>query len=135
MPVSALPHSSDAVDAVETILEYPDNRLLVDLCGEYDRNLAQIEHSLSLQILRRGNQLALMGEEASRRRGAEVLDGLYERLEKGQVLEPGDIDGALRMRMTLPQGPEQMEMFGGGALEIETRKKVIRPRTDAQKAY
>ena len=35
-------------DIQETILEFPDNRLLIDLCGEFDRNLAQIEHKLSV---------------------------------------------------------------------------------------
>ena len=43
-------------------VEFPDNRLLIDLCGPYDANLAQIEKSLGVQIVRRGNQLAVVGE-------------------------------------------------------------------------
>ena len=44
------------------VVEFPDNRLLIDLCGEYDRNLAEIENQkLGVQILRRGNQLARSG--------------------------------------------------------------------------
>jgi len=35
-------HPEEATPA-ETLLEFPDNRLLIDLCGEVDRNLAQIE--------------------------------------------------------------------------------------------
>ena len=30
---------------------------------------------------------------------------------------------------------QQMEMFRGGAVEIKTRKKLVEPRTEAQKAY
>ena len=55
----------------EALLEFPDNRLLIDLCGEYDRNLADIERETGVQIVRRGNQLAILGEaEAAARRSA-----------------------------------------------------------------
>ncbi len=137
MPQTVLSSAGAERETPEIVLEYPDNRLLIDLCGEFDRNLSQIEHALGLQIVRRGNQLVLMGDPAARLRGAEVLNGLYTRLEAGQMLEPGDIDGALRMGAphAKGEGPDQLEMFAGTAVEIETRKKVIRPRTDAQKAY
>ncbi|MBE3639824.1 PhoH family protein [Mangrovicoccus sp. HB182678] len=124
-------------DVPEIVLEYPDNRLLVELCGEFDRNLSQVEHALQLQIIRRGNQLVLMGEPHARLRGMEVLDTLYLRLEKGQHIEPGDIDGALRLGQGSAgeTGDGQMEMFAASDVEIETRKKTVRPRTEAQKAY
>ena len=121
----------------EVLIEFPDNRLLIDLCGEYDRNLAEIERKLSVQILRRGNQLAIMGEEAAQAQAADVLNALYERLESGRAVEPADVDRELRMG-----GPEegtrdgdQLEMFKAGPIEIKTRKKLVEPRTDAQKAY
>ena len=49
MGISALTPPS-AEDIIETVLEFPDNRLLIDLCGEFDRNLAQIEHQMGLFI-------------------------------------------------------------------------------------
>ena len=123
----------------ETLLEFPDNRLLIDLCGEFDRNLAQIEHALNVQILRRGNQLAVIGDVDAGTRAAEVLQTLYQRLEAGRSLDAGDIDGELRMNGsaegTGSRAGDQMEMFRGGRVEIKTRKKLVEPRTDAQKAY
>ena len=123
----------------EVLLEFPDNRLLIDLCGEHDRNLAEIERSLSVQIVRRGNQLAIMGEEASQTRAAAVLQALYDRAESGRALERGDIDRELRMGGsedgTGARDGDQLEMFKGGPVEIKTRKKLVEPRTDAQKAY
>ena len=44
-------------------LEFPDNRLLIDLCGPYDANLTAVETALEVQIVRRGNHLSVMGEE------------------------------------------------------------------------
>ncbi|MBT8456330.1 MAG: phosphate starvation-inducible protein PhoH, partial [Alphaproteobacteria bacterium] len=76
MAISALTPPPSPDDVHETLLEFPDNRLLIDLCGEFDRNLAQIEHELSVQILRRGNQLAVIGEDDARTKTAAVLEGL-----------------------------------------------------------
>ncbi|MBF9058067.1 AAA family ATPase [Rhodobacterales bacterium HKCCSP123] len=122
---------------VELSLEFPDNRLLIELCGEFDRNLAQIEHLLSVHVLRRGNQLAVLGD--ARDEAAEVLRKLYARLESGRGVEPGDIDAAVRLRgsaeETGTRDGDQIEMFQRGALEIGTRKKTVEPRTEAQQAY
>ncbi len=123
----------------EAVIEFPDNRLLIDLCGEFDKNLAEIEQTLSVQIMRRGNQLVAVGEEAPAIRAIEALQSLYQRLESGKMVEAGDIDRELRMggsdRGTGSRDGDQLEMFKGGAVEIKTRKKLIEPRTKAQKSY
>ncbi|MCL6283803.1 PhoH family protein [Ruegeria sp. 2012CJ41-6] len=138
MAIGALnPPQEDAPK--EVLLEFPDNRLLIDLCGEYDRNLAQIEEKLSVQILRRGNQLAILGDEAAQKQAEEVLESLYERLQDGRPVEAADVDRELRMgnseQGTGARDGDQLEMFTGEKVEIKTRKKLVEPRTDAQKAY
>ncbi len=139
MPTGTMtpPPSSDAPK--KTSVEFPDNRLLIELCGEYDRNLADIEQKLGVQILRRGNLLDIHGEEAAQTEAADVLNALYTRLESGKSVEGGDIDREIRMggseEDTGVRDGDQMEMFKGGAVEIKTRKKLVEPRTDAQKAY
>jgi len=139
--ISALTPPSVPEDVQETLLEFPDNRLLIGLCGEFDRNLAQIEHQLGVQILRRGNQLALIGPGAARSQSEVVLRGLYARLEAGRAVESGDIDAAIRLGDPIFATPGrggvegQLEMFQGGRVEIRTRKKIVEPRTETQKAY
>jgi phosphate starvation-inducible PhoH-like protein len=133
--ISALTPPTKAEDMVETVLEFPDNRLLIDLCGEFDRNLAQIEHQMGVHILRRGNRLAVIGDKGAREQAAAVLRSLYARLEAGRGVQAGDIDGAMRMgRPALSPEGEQIELFTPG-MELRTRKKPIEPRTEAQKAY
>ena len=137
MGISALTPPK-AEDIVETLLEFPDNRLLIDLCGEYDRNLSQIEHQMGVHILRRGNRLAVIGEKGAREQAAAVLRGLYARLEGGRGIGAGDVDAALRLGRPNPEPTrdgEQIELFGGMSMELRTRKKPIEPRTEAQKAY
>ena len=123
----------------DSLIEFPDNRLLIDLCGAYDQHLAAIEKALDVQIIRRGNQLAILGSAAGLDEVTEILKALYQRLEAGRTIEPGDIDRELRMQGDGENGVDrkvdQLEMFSGGKFEIKTRKKIIEPRTDAQKAY
>jgi phosphate starvation-inducible protein PhoH and related proteins len=124
-----------AEDIVETVLEFPDNRLLIDLCGEFDRNLAQIEHQMGVHILRRGNRLAVIGDKQAREQAAAVMRSLYARLESGRGVAAGDIDGAMRMGRPVGDAEgEQIELFNTG-VELRTRKKPIEPRTEAQKTY
>jgi len=140
LAISTLTPPGDHGLPAEALVEFPDNRLLIDLCGEYDRNLAQIEQALGVQILRRGNQLAVMGDPADQQNAVTVLTDLYERLEAKRPVTPADVDRALRMDRDEGMFDEardgsQLEMFQGGPVEIKTRKKLVEPRTDAQKAY
>lgn len=137
-PDSGVQHNQEVS---ESLLAFPDNFLLIDLCGEFDRNLATLEDRLFVQIIRRGNELAIVGEEQPRQGTIDILKSLYGRLEAGKSLDDGDIDRELRMGLDDVPGEvpgDQKELFKGvssGRVEIKTRKKLVEPRTDAQKAY
>ena len=144
MAATLLPPRDTANEALaEVAVEFPDNFLLIELCGEFDRNLAEIETKLSVQILRRGNHLVAMGEKPAAENAIRVLRALYERLEAGRPVASADIDRELRMpgseRKSEPKrnsrDGKQIEMFKGGQVEIKTRKKLVEPRTEAQKEY
>ena len=69
-----------------------------------------------------------------------MLRALYARLEQGRPVTPGDIDAAIRMarrprRRRREARVGQLDMFAGEPLEIRTRRKLVEPRTAAQKAY
>jgi len=132
--ISALTPPPTGGDPLQSALEFADNRLLIDLCGPYDRNLAKLEQELGVQVIRRGNHLLIMGEAPLRARAAETLQALYDRLSGGRALESGDIEGAIRIGAG-PTPGEQLEMFRSGQIEIRTRKKHVIPRTRAQQDY
>ena len=125
----------------QTNIKFPDNRLLIDLCGEFDKNLAEIEQQLTLQIVSRGNELNLFGDEISRFSGKKVLEALYNRHKNGKSLDTGDLDRELREVTggkdleNESQVDKQIEMFKEANFEIKTRKKTIEPRTNAQKTF
>ena len=78
-------------------IEFPDNRLMIDLCGQLDCNLSRVEHEMSVQILRFGNVLDVSGEKEDCLLAVEALQSLYCQLESGKSLEFGDIDATIRM--------------------------------------
>ena len=122
----------EPTNAGQTALVFPDNRLMIELCGEFDKNLVKIEKQLDVQIIRRGNKLDIFGPNEAASEAHGVLSNLYERLENGKSVEFADIDRALRMN---PENDNQLEMFSKSSVEIKTRKKPVEPRTDAQKGY
>ncbi|MEO0361469.1 MAG: PhoH family protein, partial [Pseudomonadota bacterium] len=120
----------------ERLIEFADNRLLIDLCGGFDRNLTALEAGFDIVIARRGNQLALHGDSDGVEGAEAALKALYERLEAGRPVEKADVDAAIRMRGEAPPAdPGQLELFRGGKVEIRTKKRVVEPRTAAQRAY
>ena len=133
--------TTDQEQLDQTNIKFPDNRLLIDLCGEFDKNIAEIERKLALQIVRRGNELNLFGNELSRSAGKIVLESLYTRLENGKSLDNGDLDRELRgiadgkNLENDTQTDKQIEVLKKSNFEIKTRKKTIEPRTNAQKAF
>ena len=124
----------------EILVEFPDNRLLIELCGQFDRNLAAFEQGFGVVIMRRGNQLALHGPGDQRERAVSGLEALYQRLESGREIEQGDIDAVIRLGVlpddaTEAETARQLDMFPGGRMEIRTKKRVIEPRSHTQRVY
>ncbi|PSK84136.1 phosphate starvation-inducible protein PhoH [Limimaricola soesokkakensis] len=145
LPLGTIRHEESCLSIAtptETVLEFPNNFLLIDLCGEHDRHIAAIEERLGVQILRRGNRLSVIGEDEAGADAARVLRALYARLEAGRAVEPGDVDRELRMGSLEPAGSgeaDQIDLFKADPtaerIEIKTRRKLVEPRTEAQKAY
>ena len=138
MAQSVLPQTVHGNEKLEksTQLEFANNKLLIDLCGEFDRNLAELENKFSIQIVRRGNLLDLIGDKFSAEKVGLVLLALYQRLESGKLVEFSDIDREIRFVLHgKKSSTDQMEMFSSAHFEIKTRKKTVEPRTKAQRDF
>jgi phosphate starvation-inducible PhoH-like protein len=117
-------------------LAFDDNRLASILFGQYGQNLALIERRLGVVIEQRGNQLAIAGSGDGAEQARRVLEGLYERLKRGDELVSGDVEGAIRL--AIAQG--SLFDYDPAAArpsfeEINLRKRPVRARTAAQDAY
>lgn len=123
-------------DRVRLEAEFERAQLLGPLFGEFDRNLVAIENRLGVYISARGNRVQIEGEAEAAARARDVLTGLYNRLEKGEEIDVGMVDGviALSAQPTL-DGIIRHEKTERPAVMIRTRKKTIVPRSPAQIPY
>jgi phosphate starvation-inducible protein PhoH and related proteins len=125
-----------ADNTAQIALTFDDNRLASALFGQYGQNLALIERRLGVVATSRGNQVTLEGPREGCEQARRVLEGLYERLKRGDELVQGDVDGAIRLAIS--QG--SLFDFDPAAArdsfaEINLRKRRVRARTPAQDAY
>ena len=120
-------------DSESLVIAFDDNRLLTELFGEHDRNLARIEEGLGVLASSRGNKLVITGKPEARAQADRVLRELYQRLKSGLDVNAGEVDGAIRMS----KAPEEDagRAAGGGARQIQTKRRVIGPRSPTQATY
>ncbi|XWN30764.1 MAG: PhoH family protein [Devosia sp.] len=122
---------------VETMaLAFDDNRLAVELFGQYDQHLATIEQRLGVDAVARGNEVSISGSEEACAQARHALQHLYGRLKKGHGIELADVEGAVRMarnkdrQLALPEigRPDTVA-------RIATRKRSVEARSPTQNAY
>ena len=77
---------------VDRMLEFPNNRLLIDLCGAFDAHLATIEKALEVQIVRRGNHLSILGDAEAADRAATLLNDFLPGKQLAKLLEEKRIE-------------------------------------------
>lgn len=76
-------------------LEFEDNSLATQLFGQFDQHLAMLEQQLNIEAIARGNEVNLKGESTAIRQARVALEHLYARIEAGENIEIGDVDGAI----------------------------------------
>lgn len=107
-----------------------DDRVAVELAGEHDRVLRELEERLDLELALRGNQLTLAGDERRVRAAAEVVGQLAGLVGAGRPIGPGTID-------TVADAVEGAEPVGTMLDDVVWRHRqfVVTPRTVGQKRY
>ena len=133
MSVPTHPSAGAASEGGPVVLSYDDNRLVGELFGQFDQNLALIEQRLGVEATPRGNHVALKGSPEACAQAKRELDALYERLKRGQDVTLGDVDGAIRLseaRTVEAPGDD-----GLGHAQIGTRRRMVTARTPMQDAY
>ncbi|MEM7215774.1 MAG: PhoH family protein [Pseudomonadota bacterium] len=119
------------------VLGFADNQLAQQLFGQFDQHLAMLEQQLEVEAAARGNELFLTGESTAIHQARIAMEHLYSRLESGEQVVSGDVDGAIRMaaadkQLSLPD-MEKNNMLA--MAKIGTRKKIIQARTPTQDTY
>ena len=126
------------IDTREITLEPADNARLLSLCGPFDDNIKQLERRLGIEINRRDNHFKLTGRPICVTAAADILRSLYVDTApmRGQTqdIEPEQIHLAIKEARVLEQSADSVPEFGK-AVNIKTKRGVIKPRTPNQAQY
>ena len=129
-----VPAQSGDRSRAEVVFDKP--QLMAQLFGEYDQNLLLLENRLGVYITARGNRVGLEGNAESVAAARDVLQGLYNRIVRGERVDTGLVEAVITMSSepTL-DGIIRADIAGTPQIMIRTRKKTIVPRTLAQQHY
>ena len=110
----------------------------MSLCGPFDDNVKQLERRLGIEINRRDNVFKLAGRALSVNAAADILKTLYVDTApvRGEIpdIEPDQIHLAIKESRVLEQTAESVPEYGK-AVNIKTKRGVIKPRTPNQAQY
>jgi phosphate starvation-inducible PhoH-like protein len=127
-----------ASDITHAVLAFDDNRIVGELFGQFDQNLALLEARLGVEAVARGNQVTIKGPHDACEQARHVLETLYQRLQQGAELHPADVEGAIRLavadvaQLNLPTLEPKTRM---AYAQVSTRRRTVVARTPAQDAY
>ncbi len=129
--------SSGESGLAEVTLAFDDNRHASLVFGQYDQNLAKLERRLGVVANANGNHVTVKGPAGACEHARLVLENLYARVELGQSIGLGDVDGAIEegaLQGTL--FPKEEEMREVVFEQIGTRRSgKVRARNAAQDLY
>lgn len=97
---------------------------LANICGSLDQNLDNIAKSLDVEIISRGNEFSITGD--NKQQAADLLSELSV-LAKTQTIGASDVEMALN-QAAQPSAPEKI-------VNIKTKKKIIHVRSTNQQHY
>ena len=107
----------------------PPERLIL-LCGEFNKNLKQIEKALKIKVLQNGTEFNLSGKEKDVQVGISALYDLKQKLETNSVITPDVVHLSLHTAKFSDQEAE-----GSDSLQIKAPTVLVTARGKNQNDY
>ncbi len=115
-------------------ISFSDNSLLPIVYGDHDRFLKIIEKKIDVSILTRGNFLKISGQENKVLMTSNLLETLFENVQKNNFLDEGDVHGLINLyKDSKDKNLKDIENID--ALSFKAGKKLIKPRSKKQVDY
>ncbi len=123
-------------------ISFSSNKLMVELCGELDVNLAKIENFAGVQIVRRGNELSIFGAKSDCDLTKKVITDIYSDLKSGKTFDDREIDIYFQEVEYKKGAEEKNKIVNKSAvinkttyLEIKTQKKLVQAKSSNQNSF
>ncbi|HQA47632.1 MAG TPA: PhoH family protein [Bacillota bacterium] len=106
---------------------------MMELFGNFDENVKMIEDSLKVDIIARGNEVKIKGDEERVKLAEKLINNLIGMLQKGEQLDAQSISYAIGLVMAGHE--EKIKDLGSEVICLTHRGKQIRSKTLGQKNY
>jgi phosphate starvation-inducible PhoH-like protein len=114
-------------------LQPQDNARLVNLCGQFNQNLHQLEHYFDVVIDCRGNHFQIRGNDNNAQAAKDAIKTLYKSTEE-ETLTTAAVQLYLA-EVNVGQVNAEPEGEEFDSWSVKTRKGAVRGRGQHQKAY
>lgn len=111
---------------------FEDNGAIMELYGEHNENLKEIEDIFGVRINSRSGKITIKGAKNEVEATTKFLNEIYNIITKGYKLELGDIEPAARI---VTEDKVSLEEIFLDTVCISTRKRIIAPKSITQKIY
>ena len=114
----------------------PDDQDRINrLCGPTNSTLKQIEEALEIKISNRGSKFKVRGNSPNTSAAETVLKGLYQKLEKKNLVPPEEIHLYLREVMNQNSSTDASSNQGNEKITLKTPKTLVSPKGKNQQRY
>lgn len=119
-------------DHIESRLRVPSQHLMLDLLGDADRHLRQVEAKFpEVRFVARGDEVAFKGEANEVEKARTVLEELLILVQEGHALDSGRVDEVVAMVREEVPSPSGILTDGFPV----GRGRMVRPKTHGQQKY
>ena len=121
------------VQMTERIVNVERVEDLISVFGSLDENIHRVEQEFGVQILNRGSDLKLSGEEEATDKAARTIEGLMALASKGEIID----EHKVRYLITLVQSgnDDQVAQMARDVVCITAKGKPIKAKTIGQQKY
>ena len=121
------------VTVTERIVNVERVEDLISVFGSLDENIHRVEQEFGVQILNRGSDLKLSGEEEATDKAARTIEGLMALASKGEIID----EQKVRYLITLVQSgnDDQVAQMARDVVCITAKGKPIKAKTIGQQKY
>lgn len=120
------------VNEITSEILFEDNSAIMELYGEHNENLKEIENLFGVSIYSRGGKIIVKGGGEEVGSATKFLNEIYNVITRGYKLELGDIEPAARI---VVEDKIPLEEIFLDTVCISTRKRIIAPKSITQKIY
>jgi len=116
----------------DSTITFSNHNQILALFGAQDRHLKQIRDAVGVEVVVRGDEIQLHGEDGQVKQGLDVFLELKAQLDKKGQIQEDDVTRAIRQTVGLKDDKEELKAH---SIDVFERAKKVHPRTPGQAEY